>query len=1273
MANESTTKVKVDLSDLKKEFRDAQRHIQLVNSEFKEATAGMGKWSNSADGVSAKLKQLNGVLQDENTKLKSLESQYALVAKEQGENSKGAQELMIKINKQKAAIKETESSIAYYNDKLKEMEAESKQTASASDKLRETISKQESDLNSLKSEYANLVLEQGKTSQEAQELSRKIEELSSDLKQNKSALNDAESAADQFDKSLDDVEDSAKKAGDGFTVMKGALADLLADGIKSAAGALKDFVVESDSAYSKFQAQTGASTEEMKDFKKEMDELYENAYGENLQDIGDKMAYVKQVTGEVDPSKLKELTENAITLEDTFGSDFNETIRGVSNLMTHFGIDSEEAFDLFAKGSQEGLDYTGELGDNIAEYGGNFEQAGYSAEEYFQLLVNGSKNGAYNLDKVNDSINEVKNRLADGTIEDSIDSFSEGTQSAFKAWKSGKGTMKDVIDSIVDDINNCENEQEALTMAATAFGTMGEDANLKVVKSLKSTGDSFANVKGKMEEVKKVRYDDVGTQFKTLGRTLMNELVKPLAEKALPQFEKLSEVAIDNMDKIIPVAKTLGVVLTGMFVTNKIAGFVTSLKTLIPAFALTKTATDAQTASTLALNTAWLASPITWLIAGTAALVAAYVAYNKKVEESIEKEYGLTEAQEKSIEASKNLKKSYDEMNQSRNESMQNINAEYGYIDELKNEYNSLIDSNGKVKEGYEDRANFIINQLSQALGIEKEKILENVDANGQLGDSIDQIIEKKKAEATLSANEAAYTEAIQKRSEALSTYQDALTTLDEAESKYNETKDKAADIMENYQQMLISAPQSADGYLMANKKILTANDEAKKSYEKAKKGVEDAETAYVGYNTTIQNYEGLSSAIISGDTAKINDALQNMQNNFITAENGTKDSLKRQVDNLTKQYEDMKAAIESGTPGVTQAQVDAAKQMVDKAAAELDKLPPEAGETAATAGVNFALGLSSTLAQNEAAAETVSLGVNLALATADTKKTGEDQGTNYKTGVESTKKANETAAKGVSLAVNTSLGTADTKKTGANKGSEFTSGLDSTKGAASSVGAAVSASAKSGLGSQNASDKGSALAGTFNAGVSSVNTFNDGAGRAKEANKGLASVDATGTGDNFTAGFKNGMSDGNSAKSIWGAAWNLGKNALNALKESIKEGSPSKETAVSGKWFVLGFANEIADMTKVAVKQAQNMGQAAVQALTDELDTEVQMPAIGGLQTSMTAARKAVQRPQQAAGSNTQVTNNYNFYQTNNSPKALSRLEIYRQTKNQLNFAKGV
>lgn len=275
-----------------------------------------------------------------------------------------------------------------------------------------------------------------------------------------------------------------------------------------------------DAASSQIQSSLGLSTDSAKEFDQALRDIYNAGYGESYEDVANKISYVAQATGELDPSKVKELATNAMALEDTFGSDFNETIRGVSNLMTHFGISSEEAFDLFAKGSQVGLDYTSELGDNIAEYGGNFEQAGYSAEEYFQLLANGTKNGAYNLDKVNDSINEVKNRLGDGTIEANLSMFSKNTKTAFKNWEKGKGTMKDVINSIVGDISKCTNEQKQLTMAQTAFGTMGEDANLKVVTSLTTVGDEFNNVKGAMEGVKEVKYDNLGSMFESLKRQL---------------------------------------------------------------------------------------------------------------------------------------------------------------------------------------------------------------------------------------------------------------------------------------------------------------------------------------------------------------------------------------------------------------------------------------------------------------------------------------------------------------------------------------------------------------------------------------------------------------------------------------------------------------------------------------------------------------------------------------------------------------------------------
>ena len=119
----------------------------------------------------------------------------------------------------------------------------------------------------------------------------------------------------------------------------------------------------------------------------------------------------------------------------------NETLRGVNSLMKQYGMTAQEAMDYIVRGTQNGLDKTNELGDNLSEYAGKFEQAGYSASEYFQLLQNGLQGGAYNLDKVNDAINEVTTRLADGTIGDAIDLYSQKTQSLFLAWQNGEATQ----------------------------------------------------------------------------------------------------------------------------------------------------------------------------------------------------------------------------------------------------------------------------------------------------------------------------------------------------------------------------------------------------------------------------------------------------------------------------------------------------------------------------------------------------------------------------------------------------------------------------------------------------------------------------------------------------------------------------------------------------------------------------------------------------------------------------------------------------------------
>lgn len=290
---------------------------------------------------------------------------------------------------------------------------------------------------------------------------------------------------------------------------------------------------ELDDAMAKFQAQTGSSSDEMSKFKGIARDVWSNNFGEDIADVADMMARVKQQMQDINDTDLKDVTENLLTLRDAFDMDENETLRGAQQLMKQFGITSQEAFDLMATGAQNGLNKSDELGDNISEYSGKFAQAGYSAEEYFQLMQNGLDGGAYNLDKVNDAINEVTTRLVDGTIEGALGSFDEKTQDVFKAWQEGRATQKDVVNAIVEDISKTTNEQEKLNKSATAFGTMGEDFNSGFIQSLTTVGNKYKDVEGAMDKVKEIANGGLKNALSGLGRAFLDSFT-PIGELITP-------------------------------------------------------------------------------------------------------------------------------------------------------------------------------------------------------------------------------------------------------------------------------------------------------------------------------------------------------------------------------------------------------------------------------------------------------------------------------------------------------------------------------------------------------------------------------------------------------------------------------------------------------------------------------------------------------------------------------------------------------------------
>ena len=130
-----TTVFRADISNFSKSTQDLNRYVAQVNSEFKLATSHLGKWSDSTEGLQAKLTQLNGVLTAEQKKLEMMEKAYADLVSQGKENTKEAQNLATAINNQRATVKETEKNIKHYADKLGELEDAGVDTREELDKL----------------------------------------------------------------------------------------------------------------------------------------------------------------------------------------------------------------------------------------------------------------------------------------------------------------------------------------------------------------------------------------------------------------------------------------------------------------------------------------------------------------------------------------------------------------------------------------------------------------------------------------------------------------------------------------------------------------------------------------------------------------------------------------------------------------------------------------------------------------------------------------------------------------------------------------------------------------------------------------------------------------------------------------------------------------------------------------------------------------------------------------------------------------------------------
>lgn len=985
MAEEFTAKFKVDISDLKKNITEASKQIKLANATFKAETAGMDKWSTNADGLSKKLEQLKSVLTGQKSILSSYQDQLKKqqeayeengkraeqlkaklqelanqgisktdeeykkyqsslkeVLKEQQNNEKAVEELNLKVKEQEGVVSQTEAQIQKYTEAQTKLEKESTS-------LITTVEKQEQQLSDLKKQYIETAAAQGENSDEAQMLAKQIQDLSSELQENKTKLSNAEKAADDFDATMQDLDESSSNASEGFTVMKGALANLVADGIRRAVDALKDLVKETinvgkefDTAMSKVQAVSGATGKEyemLRDKAKEMGSTTAFTATEAAE------AFNYMAMAGWDTGDMLEGIEGILNLAAASGSDLATTSDIVTDALTAMGYSAKDAgklADVMAAASSN-------ANTNVEMMGQTFQYAapivgalGYSMEDTavaIGLMANAGIKG----EKAGTALRSVLTRLSTDAGGAATAANELGVEIT-----NADGSMRPLNDVIVDLRTAFSGLTESQQTAA-AKTIAGQEAMSGLLAIVNAAPDDFNKLTKAVETSNGAAQDMANTMLDNLGGDMtilksqlegvqlaIYEKFEPALRKGVDMLSKLLDGImwiVDHSSDFVTVIKVMGAAV-GAYVA-----YTTALKLMQMGWTGIKAALEATKIAQLALNVAQNANPVGLVIAAVTALAVAAKKLVDVQNEQIEKTYGLNEAERALVDSINDEAKALQDANKARDEANQAIDAEAGYQQNLWDELQNIVDANGKIKKGYEDRAAVITGILSEALGTEIEIVNGQIQKYDELKQTIDEVIATKRAEALLDANKDEYTTAIQNQAKAYSEYSQAMK---DAEATSKELA-AAQEELRLYQEQLDNGVTEAYDAVERQAKVV---ETLTNKYNDQQEAVKNAESNYLNYANTIQNYEGLMAAIASGDADKLSAAMTNLSNSFMTAENATKEMLENQLSSFQENYTAMKEAVDMGMPGVTQAMVDQAAELVDRAKAELDRTPEALQET---------------------------------------------------------------------------------------------------------------------------------------------------------------------------------------------------------------------------------------------------------------------------------------------------------------------------------------
>ena len=416
----------------------------------------------------------------------------------------------------------------------------------------------------------------------------------------------------------------------------------------------------------------------------------------------------------------------------------------------------------------------------------------------------------------------------------------------------GKATMEDINQMIDAGFNPLQimSEKTGKSMAElreeVSDGAISFEDIADAMETATSEGGRYYKA---MEKASKTMNGKLSTALDAL-KTALGKLTQKLLPIVTKVVEKITDWANAFADLDDSTQETILTIAGIAAVAGPLLTIVGKLSTGIGTFAQalgvargTITSTSS-TVNGLSSVLKGLVSPAGIVTATLAAVAVGVELINQKIQKELESTKQLIEEINAETEARRNA---LDAIEKQRNASL----AEIDNVQRLKNELTTLVDANGKVKEGYEARAQFILNEMNNALGTEYALNGNIIDSYSDMCASIDELILKKKAQIILEASEDEYREAIQNKTKAMENYLDTQDELSEATAEYNK-------LLED----------RSKGWIGSEYSLVEGSLRLKEYGEKIKElnsSLGEQEQLLVDYNNNIASYEEKSQLMLEG------------------------------------------------------------------------------------------------------------------------------------------------------------------------------------------------------------------------------------------------------------------------------------------------------------------------------------------------------------------------------------------------------------------------